>query len=119
MPKYLLSVHSVTGQARAPMSEEQMRRSHEQLGQLEEEMQATGAWVFSGRLTEPDDATVVRMSNGKPLATDGPFAETREHLGGFYIVEADDSDAALEWASRVTAAIDVPIEVRPFAATAA
>ena len=63
----------------------------------------------------PDSATVVRVSDGKVVTTDGPFAESKEHLGGFYIIQAEDLDAALAWASRVTNAIKVPIEVRPFA----
>jgi hypothetical protein len=118
MAKYLLSVHSVAGEVRDPMTDEEMRRSHEQLGILEEEMRSAGAWVFSGRLHEPDTATVVRMSDGQVMTTDGPFAESKEHLGGFYIIEAEDLDAALAWASKVTGAIKVPIEVRPFAAVA-
>jgi hypothetical protein len=81
-------------------------------------MESAGAWVFSGRLHEPDTATVVRMSNGAVLTTDGPFVEAKEHLGGFYVIEAEDLDAALAWASKVTAAINAPIEVRPFAAFA-
>jgi hypothetical protein len=119
MTQYLLSVHSVEGEVRDPMTEEEMRQSHKQLGIVEEEMKSTAAWVFSGRLAEPDTATVVRMSGGEVLTTDGPFAEAREHLGGFYIIEAADLDAALALASRVTAAIKVPIEVRPFWATQA
>jgi hypothetical protein len=71
--------------------------------------------VFSGRLHQPDTATVVRTSGGEVVTTDGPFVESREHLGGFYIIQAEDLDAALAWASRVTGAIKVPIEVRPFA----
>jgi len=100
------------------MTEEETRQSHEQLGILEAELQSTGAWVFSGRLHEPDTATVVRVSGGEVLTMDGPFAESKEHLGGFYIIEAADLDAALAWASKVTAAIKTPIEVRPFAAFA-
>ena len=73
-----------------------------------------GAWLFTGRLHEPDTATVVRISGGEVLTTDGPFAESKEHLGGFYIIEAKDLDAALGWASKVTRAINAPIEVRPF-----
>jgi hypothetical protein len=117
MTRYMLSVHSVQGEARAPMTDEEMRRSHEQLGRIEQEMQATGTWVFSGRLHEADTATVVRVANGEVMTTDGPFVESREHLGGFYIIEAEDLDAALTWASKVTGAIMVPIEVRPFADT--
>jgi hypothetical protein len=115
MTHYLLSVHSVEGEARRPMTGEETRQSHEQLGVLEGEMHSAGAWVFSGRLHEPDTATVVRMSDGEVVTTDGPFVESREHLGGFYIIQAADLDAALAWASKVTAAIRMPIEVRPFA----
>jgi hypothetical protein len=100
------------------MSEEEMRRSHQRLAEVEKEMESSGAWVFSGRLHEPDTATVVRESGGEVVTTDGPFAESKEHIGGFYIIEAADLDAALGWASKVTACINVPIEVRPFAAYA-
>ena len=62
---------------------------------LQAEMKSAGAWVFGGRLHEPGTATVVRVSGGEMLTTDGPFAESREHLGGFYIVAAEDLDAAL------------------------
>ncbi|WP_406304015.1 YciI family protein [Streptomyces sp. NBC_00879] len=119
MTKYMLSVHSVEGEARAPMTDEEMQQSHKQVGIIEQEMKSLGAWVFSGRLHGPDTATVVRMSDGKVLTTDGPFAEAREHLGGFYIIEAEDLDAAIAWASKVTEAIKAPIEVRPFAGFAA
>jgi hypothetical protein len=115
MTHYLLSVHSVEGEVREPMTDEEMQRSHRQLGTLEEEMKSSGAWVFSGRLHEPDTATVVRRSAGEVVTTDGPFVESKEHLGGFYIIQAADLDAALGWASKVTEAIRVPIEVRPFA----
>lgn len=119
MAKYLLSVHTATGQTRAPMTEEEMRQAYAQLSVLEKEMGAVGAWVFSGRLHDPDTATVVRVSDGAVLTTDGPFVEAKEHLGGFYVIEAEDLDAALGWASKVTALINAPIEVRPFAGFAA
>ena len=115
MAQYMLSVHSVEGEVRDPMTDEEMQQSHKQLGILEEEMKSAGAWFFSGRLHEPDTATVVRMSGGEVVTTDGPFVESKEHLGGFYIIQAEDLDAALAWASKVTGAIKVPIEVRPFA----
>jgi len=115
MTHYLLSVHSVEGEVREPMSEEQMRQMHQQIGAIEEDLKSTGAWVFSGRMHESDTATVVRESGGQVLTTDGPFVEAKEHLGGFYIIEADDLDAALAWAGRVTAALKAPIEVWPFA----
>jgi hypothetical protein len=115
MGKYLLSVHSVEGEVREPMTDEQMRESHKRLGVIEQDLKSTGAWLFSGRLHEADTATVVRVSGGEVVTTDGPFVESKEHLGGFYIIEAADLDAALRWASKVTEAIRVPIEVRPFA----
>jgi hypothetical protein len=114
MTQYLLSVHSVEGEARDPMTEEEMRQFMERVGVLEEEMKSAGAWLFGGALHDPDTATVVRVSDDKVLTTDGPFAESKEHLGGFYIIEADDLDAALAWASKTTAAVSKPIEVRPF-----
>ena len=67
MTRYMLSVHSVEGEAREPMSAEDMQRSWQQVGILEAEMQSTGAWVFSGRLHEADTATVVRVANGELL----------------------------------------------------
>jgi hypothetical protein len=114
MAKYLLSVHSVEGEVREPMTDEEIQRSTKQVMALQDEMKSAGAWVFGGRLTAPDTATVVRMANGEVLTTDGPFAESREHLGGFYVIAAEDLDAALGWASKVTDLIGQPIEVRPF-----
>jgi hypothetical protein len=114
MTQYLLSVHSVEGEARDPMTEEEMRGMMERVGVLEEEMKSAGAWLFGGALHGPDTATVVRMADGEALTTDGPFAESKEHLGGFYIIEAADLDAALAWASKTTTAVSKPIEVRPF-----
>jgi len=118
MTQYLLSVHSVEGEVGDPMTDEEMQQSWKEIQVLNEELKSAGAWVFGGALHGPDTATVVRMSEGEVLTTDGPFAESKEHLGGFYIIEADDLDAALAWASKVTGVIMVPIEVRPFADTA-
>jgi hypothetical protein len=115
MAHYLLSVHSVEGARRPPMSDEQMQAYMTAIGALEADMKAQGAWVFSGRMHEPDTATVVRIADGELLTTDGPFVEAREHLGGFYILEATDLDAALAWAARVTETVGAPIEVWPFA----
>ena len=115
MAHYLLSVHSVEGEVREPMTDEEVVQAHKQLGILEQELKSAGAWVVSGRLHDPTTANVVRMAGGEVVTTDGPFVESKEHLGGFYIIQAEDLDAALGWASRVTEAIKVPIEVRPFA----
>jgi hypothetical protein len=113
MTQYMLSVHTVEGEARAPMTDEERQQSWKEIQVLNEEMKSAGVWVFSARLHEPDTATVVRISEGEVLTTDGPFAESKEHLGGFYLIEAEDLDAALAWASKATAAVGRPIEVRP------
>ena len=114
MTQYLLSVHSVEGEVGDPMTEEEMRQFMERVGVLEQEMKSAGAWLFGGALHDVDTATVVRVSDGEVLTTDGPFAEAKEHLGGFYAIEAEDLDAALAWASKATGAVGKPIEVRPF-----
>jgi hypothetical protein len=119
MTQYLLSVHSVDGEVREPMTEEEMQQSWKKVQVLNQELKSAGAWLFSGRLHDPDTATVVRMADGEVVTTDGPFVEAREHLGGFYIIQAEDLDAALVWASKATAAVGKPIEVWPFAATEA
>ena len=118
MPRYLLSTHSVAAATREPMTEEQMQKAWEPIQALEAEMKSAGAWVFSARLHDPDTATVVRVSGDEVVTTDGPFVEAKEHLAGFYIIEAADLDAALGWASKVTKLISSPIEVWPFADTA-
>jgi hypothetical protein len=115
MTKYLLSTHTVEDETREPRTEEEMHEMGLRLGTIERAMKSSGAWDSSGRLHEPDTATVVRMSDGEVLTTDGPFAESKEHLAGFYMIDAEDLDGALGWATRVSEAIDRPIEVRPFA----
>jgi hypothetical protein len=113
--QYLLSAHYIQGAVREPMSDEEMQRVMARVHALEDEMKSAGAWVFGGRLHEPDTATVVRVSDrGEVLTTDGPFAESKEHLGGFYIIDADDLDAALSWASKTADCVKTAIEVRPF-----
>ena len=84
------------------------------LAALRDEMTAAGAWVFTAGLHPASTATVLRVKDGDVLMTDGPFAEGKEHLGGFTIVEAPDLDAALGWARRLGEATTLPIEVRPF-----
>jgi hypothetical protein len=88
------------------------------LEKVNEEMRAAGAWVFAAGLHDPSTspscaATVLRAQEGDVLVTDGPFAEGKEHLGGFTIIEAPDLDAALEWGRKLARALTLPIEVRP------
>ncbi len=114
MAQYLLSAHTVEGETHEPMSQETIREITGQVIALEQEMKSNGTWVFGGRLAEPDTATVVRVHNGAVMTTDGPFVESKEHLGGLYIIEAGDLDAALALASRVSRIVGAPIEVRAF-----
>jgi hypothetical protein len=114
--RYLLSVHAVEGEGRAPMTEEQMKAFMRNVGELEQDMTAADALVYSARLEPAESAKVVAVRDGKPLTTDGPFAETKEQLGGFYIIDAEDFDEAVSWAQRTSECIGRPIEVRAFAA---
>jgi hypothetical protein len=118
MPQYMLSVHMVEGEERPSMSQEQMDLQMKQIGELEADMRAAGTWQFSGRLHGAETATVVRRIDGRRVVSDGPFAESKEHLGGFYVIEAADLDEALNWAVRTSDAIGRPIEVWPFMDTA-
>jgi hypothetical protein len=115
MPQYMLSVHTMAVEPREPMTAEQQREGYAKIAGLEAEMEAANAFVLSARLSQPSEAKVVRRGAGRPKSTDGPFAETKEHLGGFYLIEVADAEAAVEWASRVSEAIGEPIEVRPLA----
>jgi hypothetical protein len=111
MPRYLLSVYQPDGPTPPP---EVLERISHDLEALNAELKAAGAWVFAGGLHPPGTATVVRVRDGEALITDGPFAEGKEHVGGFTIITAPDLDAALAWARRLARATTLPIEVRPF-----
>jgi hypothetical protein len=118
MSKYLLSTYAVEGEVSgAPGTPEEMQAFMERVAALEEEMDAAGAFVFGGALHGPDASTVVDATDGDVVMTDGPFIESKEHIAGFYIIDAEDLDAALGWAGMVVNAIQHPIEVRPFAAS--
>ena len=112
MTQYLLSVHSVEGQPEP--SPEVMEQMFADVDAVNDELRAAGAWVFGGGLHPAKTATVVRAQDGEILTTDGPFAETKEQLGGFWVIEAADLDAALAWAAKATVACQGPVEVRPF-----
>jgi hypothetical protein len=119
MNQYLLSVHTVEGEAAGPSpTPDEMRAFMGRVIALEEEMDAAGAFAFGGALHGPEAASVVRGGTGlDKVTTDGPFVEAKEHIGGFYVVNAEDLDEALSWAEKVVEAIDQPIEVRPFRAS--
>jgi len=112
MKQYLLAVHLAGGE---PMpSGEEMQQAYQRVDAFNAELQSAGAWVFAGGLHPPSTATVVHAQGGDVITTDGPFAETKEQLGGFWIITAADLDAALAWAAKGSAACGGPVEVRPF-----
>lgn len=112
MKQYLLAVHYVEGQE--PPAPEVMEQMFKDVESFNEEMRSSGAWVFGGGLTTPDTATVVKAVGGDVLVTDGPFPESKEQLGGFWVLKAPDLDAAIALAKRASAACQGPVEVRPF-----
>jgi hypothetical protein len=114
MTQYMLSVHHSPDAP--PPPPEKMQQAFDQVDKVNKEMEKAGVWVFGGGLEAPEIATVVNSESGETTMTDGPFAETKEHLGGFWILELPDLDAALEWAAKASAACMGPVEVRPFQA---
>ena len=118
MSQYLLSTYVVEGEVPgAPSTPEEMQSFMQRVIDLEAEMDETGTFVFGGALHGTDAATVVDWKDGDLVMTDGPFAEAKEHIAGFYVINAADLDAALEWGRKVADAVNHPIEVRPFRAT--
>jgi hypothetical protein len=110
--QYLLSVRMIDGvPVRSP---EEMQPVYEQVNVFNAELQAGGAWVFAGGLQPADIATVVRAEGDDTVVTDGPFTESKEHIGGFWIIEVADLDSALAIAAKATRACGEPVEVRPF-----
>jgi hypothetical protein len=115
---YLLSTYASEGRVSgAPNSPAEMEAFMERVIALEAEMDESGVFVFGGALHGPDASTVIAPSATHPVTTDGPFVESKDHIAGFYIIDAPDLDGALAWAERVVIALDHPIEVRPFQAT--
>ncbi len=111
MKYYLLAMHH----ADDPPAPEVLEPIMKDLAAVKEEMRAAGVWVFDGGLHGPEASTVVRVRDGEVLTTDGPYAEGKEHLGGFVIIKVPDLDAALGWARKQAEAVRLlPIEVRPF-----
>ena len=112
MTHYLLSVWMDPTQPEP--SEAEVKRMYADVDVFNDKLKAQGSWVFAGGLHPASTATVVRVEDGETLTTDGPFAETKEQLGGFWVVEAPDLDAALRLAAEGTVACGAPVEVRPF-----
>jgi hypothetical protein len=116
MKQYVLTIHQPDGPPPASLDLDKVNRDRDAVIR---EMKAAGVWVFNGGLHPASTATVVRLEAGEVLMTDGPYAEGKEHIGGFAIIKAPDLDAALEWGRKLARAIPLPIEVRPFVDEAA
>jgi hypothetical protein len=110
--KYLLLIYD-NEQVWAKMSEAQGREMYAEYGKFTADIQKSGHMQNGAQLQPIATATSVRVRDGKRVVTDGPFAETREQLGGFYLVEAKDLDEAIEIGSRIPSAKTGTIEVRP------
>lgn len=120
MTQYLLSIYQPDG---APPPPEALQPVMRDVNALIDDARAAGVWVFNGGLHPPSTATVVRAQRGDVLITDGPYAEGKEHVGGFMVIKVSDLDSALEWARRLARALTLPgreaegglpVEVRPF-----
>ncbi len=111
MKQYLLAMYQPEGPIPPP---EVLAGVMEDLGVINEDIKDAGGWVFSGGLHPPGTATVLKFESGQMVTTDGPFAEAKEYLGGFWIVNVEDLDTALEWGRRIVGVTRLPVEVRPF-----
>ena len=111
MTQYLLAVHG--GEESTYVDDAQMQQAFQQVEAFNADLQARGAWVFAGGLQPASTATVVTVKNGETIMTDGPYVESKEHIGGFWVVELPDLDAALEVAARASVACMGAVEVRP------
>jgi hypothetical protein len=111
MKRYLLSIYQPEG---APPADVDLERVMADVGALIEETKTAGAWVFNGGLHPASSSTVVRTQGEDVLVTDGPYLEGKEHVGGLFVIDAPDLDAALGWGRKAARAIGLPIEVRPF-----
>jgi len=112
MTQYLMSVW--IDEAAEPPAPDVMEQLYGDVEVFNEKLREAGAWVFAGGLHPTSTATTLRPAEGEVLVTDGPFAEAKEQLGGFWVIEAPDLDAALKWAGEAAIACQGPVEVRPF-----
>jgi hypothetical protein len=112
MTQYLVAIHHPDGYDPLTAEDEAMSRD---IDTLNDEMKAAGVRIFVGGLRPTSSARSLRARpNGEVLITDGPYLETKEHIGGFWVLEAADLDEALAWGRKAAVACRAPVEVRPF-----
>ena len=116
MSQYLLAVNHTPDDAAQleAMTPEDMQAMFASVGAFNEKLQAEGAWLFAGGLQTHDATTTVDNTGAETVITDGPFVESKEWIGGFWVIEAPDLDAALKWAAEGSRACQGRVEVRPF-----
>ncbi len=111
--KYMLLIYA--NPSEAPQYSPEVQQAWAAVG---EEAKAAGVWVTSAGLAPISDATTVRVRDSKTLVADGPFAETHEHLAGYFLLNCNDLDEAIGWAGKIPAALYGSIEIRPLNAAA-
>jgi hypothetical protein len=116
MTQYLLAVTSSAeiDAANAALTPEQLQPMFDTVNRFNDKLKDAGAWVFAGGLAPMESATRVDNTGAEPLITDGPFAESKEWIGGFWVIEAPDLDAARQWAVEGSKACGAVVEVRAF-----
>ena len=112
MPQYVLSVWHDEPYDDVDFNSPDVQRVFAQVSEFNATLEGAGAWVFGAGLRPASSATVVRAAGGDVVMTDGPYAETKEQMGGFWVIEAADRDAALDWAGKAAEACERPVEVR-------
>jgi len=113
MTQYMISVHH-DGTEEWPTDPAEMQQIFDDVDRFNGKVRDAGAWVFGGGLLPIESSTCVDATGAEPIVTDGPFAESKEYLGGFWVIEAPDLDAALRWATEGSAACRGKVEIRPF-----
>ncbi len=113
MTQYLISVWH-DDDYEVDFSPPEIQRLVGQVDAFNKTLESAGAWVFGGGLLPAKTATAIRWSNGEASVTDGPYAESKEQIGGFWVIEAADPDTALAWGRKAAAACEGAVEVRPF-----
>lgn len=113
MAQFLLSVWHDEPYGEMDFEDPEIQARVAAVGAFNEELTAAGGWVFAAGLQPLDTATTFRFNGTDVTVTDGPFAEAKEHMGGFWVIDVEDLDTAMDWARKATTACQDVVEVRP------